>query len=267
MAGTDRGADPGAASAGRQPAIILVEPQLGENIGMVARAMLNCGLGELRLVNPREPWPNAKAEAAASGADAVLAGARQFATTEQAIADLAHVYATTARPRDMVKKVLSPRLAAAELRTQAASGEGSGILFGKEAKGLCNDDVALAEAIVAVPLNPAFSSLNLGMAVLLVAYEWAMAAAPEAAPGQQGGGEMVMGKDTRPASRAELLGLFDQLEEELDACGFLRVAEKRPSMVRNLRNIFVRACLSEQEVRTLRGVIACLAAGPRKRRE
>jgi tRNA/rRNA methyltransferase len=259
MAGTDRGA--GSAGDGPQPAIILVEPQLGENIGMVARAMLNCGLSELRLVNPREPWPNAKARAAASGADLVLAQARLFAATEEAIADLAHVYATTARSRDMVKPALTPRRAGLELRAQAARGERTGILFGKEAKGLHNDDVALAGAIVAAPLNPAFSSLNLAMAVLLVAYEWLVA---EADPAQ---GELAIGKDTRPATGAELSGLFGHLEGELDACGFLRVAEKRPIMVRNLRNIFVRAGLTEQEVRTLRGVIACLVSGPRRKPE
>ena len=261
MAGTDRSA--GSGGEGPAPAIILVEPQLGENIGMVARAMLNCGLTELRLVNPREPWPNAKAEAAASGAGVVLRETRLFATTEEAIADLAYVYATTARPRDMVKRVLSPRLAAVELRAHADRGALAGVLFGKEAKGLRNDDVALAESIVAAPLNPAFSSLNLAMAVLLVGYEWAVAAAPPAA----GAAEMVIGKDTRPASRADLFGLFTHLEGELDTCGFLRVAEKRPGMVRNLRDIFVRAALTEQEVRTLRGVIACLVTGPKRRAE
>jgi tRNA/rRNA methyltransferase len=162
----------------------------------------------------------------------------------------------------MVKRVLTPRLAAAELRAEARRGEPGGILFGKEAKGLRNDDVALAEAIVAAPLNPAFSSLNLAMAVLLVAYEWAMASAPD----PDGATGMGIGKDTRPASRGELAGLFGHLEGELDACGFLRVAEKRAGMVRNLRNIFVRAGLTEQEVRTLRGVIACLVTGPRVRK-
>ena len=259
MAGTDRSA--GSGGDGPQPVIILVEPQLGENIGMVARAMLNCGLTELRLVNPREPWPNAKAQAAASGADLVLAQARLFDGTEEAIADLAHVYATTARARDMVKPVLTPRRAGLELRAQAGRGERTGILFGKEAKGLHNDDVAYAQAIIAAPLNPAFSSLNLGMAVLLVAYEWLVAAAANATAE----GETAIGKDTRPATGAELAGLFAHLEGELDACGFLRVAEKRPIMIRNLRNIFVRAGLTEQEVRTLRGVIACLVSGPRRK--
>lgn len=247
-------ADPPAA-----PVVVLVEPQLGENIGMVARAMLNCGLSELRLVSPREAWPNAKAQAAASGADRVLAAARVFASTREAIADLVGVYATTARPRDMVKRTLSPRLAAAELRSHAAAGHRIGILFGKEAKGLNNDDVALAETIITVPLNPAFTSLNLAMAVLLVGYEWFVAAAAEPAAGAG----INIGKDTRPAERGELLGLFAHLERELDASGFLRVKERRAGTIRNLRNILVRAALTEQEVRTLRGVIASLVSGPR----
>lgn len=268
MAGTDRSHQPrtapvaaGDAADASKPAIVLVEPQLGENIGMVARAMLNCGLGELRLVNPREEWPNEKAVAAASGADAVLASARLFASCEGAIADLTRVYATTARPRGMVKRALSPRLAAGELRVAAAAGQRTGILFGKEAKGLNNDDVALAEAIIAAPLNPAFSSLNLAMAVLLVGWEWLMAAPPAPAPAD--GDASTGGADPRLATRGELLGLFEHLERELDGCGFLRVKERRPLTVRNLRNIFARANLTAQEVRTLRGVIACLVTGPR----
>ncbi|MBL8658510.1 MAG: RNA methyltransferase [Rhodospirillales bacterium] len=265
MAGTDSSAASQAGSVREKaagapaPAIILVEPQLGENIGMVARAMLNCGLSELRLVKPREDWPNAKAVAAASGADPVLEGARLFASSEEAIADLSHVYATTARPRDMVKRAVSPRIAAGELRRYAAAGQRTGILFGKEAKGLNNDAVALAEAIITAPLNPAFSSLNLAMAVLLVGYEWLTAAEPT----QPGDGGSIAGRNARPATGGELLDLFVHLERELDACGFLRVRERRPGTVRNLRNIFVRAALTEQEVRTLRGVIACLVAGPR----
>lgn len=266
MAGTDRSiAGGGEVGRGHRedmsaaaPAVILVEPQLGENIGMVARAMLNCGLSDLRLVRPREAWPNAKAAAAASGADPVLEDARLFATIAEAIADLRHVYATTARARGMVKRSVTPRRAAAEMRGHIAGGDGVGVLFGKEAKGLHNDDVALAGTIVAVPLNPAFSSLNLAMAVLLVGYEWFTA---EVAPDPA---SLPMGKDTRPATQGELLGLFSHLESELDACGFLRVREKRPIMVRNLRNILTRAALTEQEVRTLRGVIACLVAGPRR---
>jgi tRNA/rRNA methyltransferase len=239
------------------PAVILVEPQLGENIGMVARAMLNCGLTDLRLVRPREPWPNAKAVAAASGADAVIAAAQLYETTANAVADLACVYAATARARDMVKRTVTPRQAAAELRNASRQRTAGGVLFGKEAKGLHNDDVAIADTILTVPLNPGFQSLNLAMAVLLVGYEWYLSAAQGAAL------QSIMPKDTRPATKAELQGLHEHLERELDACGFLRVQEKRPIMVRNLRNLFSRAGLSEQEVRTLRGVIACLVCGRR----
>jgi tRNA/rRNA methyltransferase len=243
------------------PTIILIEPQLGENIGMVARAMLNCGLTDLRLVRPREIWPNDKAVAAASGADRVLDRARLFASTGDAIADLHSVYATTARPRYMTKKMLNMRSAAAELRARTAAGEATGILFGKEAAGLHNDDIALAEAVITIPLNPAFSSLNLGMAVLLVSYEW-FAAGEKGAPAP----ELVMPPETHPANQAELLGLYQHLEVELDACGFLRNQQSRPSMVRNLRNLFGRARLTEQEVQTLRGVITCLVEARHARR-
>ena len=254
MAGTDaRQALPMAPG----PAVVLVEPQLGENIGMVARAMLNGGLTDLRLVRPREPWPNDKARAAASGADVVIDGARLFETTSGAIADLACVFATTARDRSMTKRTLTPRQAAAELRALSGSRSSGGLLFGKESKGLHNDDVALADAVVTVPLNPAFRSLNLAMAVLLLAYEWWLSGETVREA------ELVMPKDTRLANKAELVGLFEHLEGALDECGFLRVREKRPIMVRNLRNLLGRASLTEQEVRTLRGVIACLS-GDRK---
>jgi tRNA/rRNA methyltransferase len=239
------------------PVVVLVEPQLGENIGMAARAMLNCGLTRLRLVRPRDPWPNAKAAAAASGAGPVLDRAETFATTAEAIADLQHVYAATARPRGMTKRMVAPREAAAEARALASDAAKVGFLFGKEAKGLHNNDVALADAVLLAPLNPTFSSLNLAMAVLLVGYEWWLAAAP-AEPSR-----LAMPKETRPAEKRELLGLFQQLEAELDGCGFLRNHQKRPIMVRNLRNMLSRAGLTEQEVRTLRGVVACLVAGRR----
>ena len=219
---------------------------------MVARAMLNCGLTDLRLVKPREPWPNDKAIAAASGADAVLDGARLFATTSAAIADLSRVYATTARDRYMTKRCLDPRAVAEEVH---AYGAGCGLLFGRESRGLHNDDIALADAILAIPLNPAFSSLNLAMAVLIAGYEvWTREDKGKVAP-------MRMPKETRPATKDEVLGLFEHLEGELDRCGFLRVQHKRPIMIRNLRNLFGRADLTEQEVRTLRGIIACLVAG------
>src|SRR5215472_9921470 len=168
MAGTDRSR--GGVTGG--PAIILVEPQLGENIGTAARAMLNCGLDDLRLVRPRDGWPNDKAITAASGADRVLDKARLYPDVPVAIADLRHVYASTARDRYMVKREVTPRLAAEEMRGFLAAGEPCGILFGPERTGLVNDDIALADTVVTVPLNPAFSSLNLAQAVLIVGYEW-----------------------------------------------------------------------------------------------
>jgi len=249
MAGTDRTKKSQMTLPEGGPAVILVTPQLGENIGSAARAMLNCGLSDLRLVRPREGWPNDYAVKAASGADALLNGARLFGSTEDAIADLHRVYATTARPRDLVKRVIGPREAAAEMRQAAARGERVGVLFGAERMGLHNDDVTLADTIVQVPLNPAFSSLNLAQAVLLICYEWFQAGSPPAPRD----GLMPTGA-SRPATRAEVIGLFEPLERELDACGFLRPPEKRPAMVRNIRNIFQRAGLTDQEVRTLRGI-------------
>lgn len=235
------------------PAVILVEPQLGENIGTASRAMLNFGLSDLRLVAPRDGWPNERARAASSGADIVIDGARVFATAGEAVADLDYVIATTARPRDMVKPVLTPETAAAKLRGVMSGNEGrrAGILFGPERTGLTNDDVALADAVLMVPVNPAFASLNLAQAVLLVGYEWFKAG--DATPPEQ-----LDYQQTRPATKQELLGFFEHLEGELDRFGFLRPPEKRPSMVRNIRNMFQRAGLTEQEVRTLRGVVASL---------
>lgn len=260
MAGTDRSkaaADPVAAA--NAPAIILVAPQLGENIGAAARAMLNCGLTELRLVAPRDGWPNEKALANASGAVEVIEGARLFDSTEAAIADLTRVYATTARPRDMVKVVETPRFAAAEIRARLGAGERVGILFGPERTGLVNDDIALADALIAVPLNPAFSSLNLGQAVLLVGYEWFQSA--DATPARQ-----LVVNATRPAEKSELLNFFAHLERELDESGFLRNIDKRPSMVRNIRSLFDRAELTEQEIQTLHGIVKELSTLRAERR-
>jgi tRNA/rRNA methyltransferase len=252
MAGTDHSR----ASASGGPAIILVAPQLGENIGTAARAMMNCGLGDLRLVRPRDGWPNDKAVAAASGADRVLGQARLYPDVEAAIGDLAHVYASTARDRYMVKRELTPRHAAAEMRGFVAAGEACGILFGPERTGLVNDQIALADTVVTVPLNPAFSSLNLAQAVLLIGYEW-FTAQHEPRP------ELLHTGYSRPANKAELLRFFDHFEEALDASGFLRHPDKRPSMTRNLRNLFQRAFCTEQELRTLHGVITAFM-GPRK---
>jgi len=239
-------------------AVILVEPQLGENIGMVARAMGNCGLWDLRLVGPRDGWPNSAAIAASSGADLIIHTARVFSSTAEAIADLQTVLAATARPRDMTTEVFTPREAARRLRQDVVAGANAGVLFGKEAMGLDNDNVALANGVLSVPLNPKFTSLNLAQAVLLVGYEWFQTA--DRTPGEG----LALPKETRPANKQEMLGLFEHLESELDICGFLRVKKKRPVMVRNLRNIFQRARLTEQEVRTLRGVVSGLVNHSKK---
>jgi tRNA/rRNA methyltransferase len=253
MAGTDKSKVP--VTGG--PAVILVEPQLGENIGFVARAMLNCGMTDLRLVRPRDGWPSDKALAAASGADRVIDAARLYASTEEAIAGLGRVYATTARPRYMIKPVMTPRRAAAELRTETAAGIACGLLFGRERSGLYNDEIVLADTLIQVPLNPAFSSLSLPQAVLLIAYEWYQAGdatSPE---------ELVMGR-TQPADKGALLYFFERLEGLLDDTGFFTVDDKRPGMVRNIRNIFQRKHLTEQELRTLHGILTAL--DPKKRR-
>ena len=233
------------------PVVILVKPQLGENIGAAARAMANFGLSRLRLVAPRDGWPSDKARASASGADWVIDGAEVHATTADAIADLGFVLATTARPRDMVKRVVGPGTAAEELARRIQSAEQAGILFGGERAGLDNDDIALADTIVTYPVNPGFASLNLAQAVLLFAYEWMRARGPEQEEG------LVLNKHTL-APKADLVRLFEHLEAELDAAGFLKPVEKRPVMVRTLRNLLHRATLTEQEVRTLRGVIVAL---------
>ena len=247
MAGTDSSRAPVLGG----PVVVLVRPQLGENIGAAARAMLNFGLTELRLVAPRDGWPSEKARATASRADLVLDRATVHETTLEAIADLELVLATTARSRDMTKPVLRPREAAGELRRALGRGEGAGILFGGERAGLHNDDIARARAIVEVATNPAFSSLNLAQAVLLMGHEWFQSDAP--APAEPEGAR---------ASVGELENFYLRLESGLDAGNFLKPPEKRPSMVRNIRNIFARAGLGEQEVRTLHGIVSALRRAP-----
>ncbi|MBV8776656.1 MAG: RNA methyltransferase [Alphaproteobacteria bacterium] len=237
------------------PAIVLVEPQLGENIGTAARAMLNCGLDDLRLVRPRDGWPNPKAVNAASGADSVLDKARLYPDLRAAIADLRHVYAATARDRYMVKRAVTPRLAAAEMRSYLAADEPCGVVFGPERTGLVNDDIALADTVLTVPLNPGFSSLNLAQAVLIVGYEWFIAREEPAA-------EFLHTGHSRPANKDELVRFFDHFEEALVDSGFIRHPDKRPSLFRNLRNFFQRASPTEQELRTLHGVVTSFM-GPR----
>jgi tRNA/rRNA methyltransferase len=231
-----------------EPVIILVEPQLAENIGAAARAMLNCGLATLRLVNPRPEWPSERARANSSGAERVLDSARVFRSVAEAVADLQRVYATSGRSRELVKQIMTPPQAAAEMRTEIGRGERIGVMFGPERTGLVNDDVVLADTVISVPLNPEFTSLNLGQAVLIVAYEWFKAADRTLPVTLHHGG-------APPASKAHLLSFLTRLETELDACGFLRNPEMRPAMVRNIRAIFGRAELTDQEVRTLHGIL------------
>ena len=249
MAGTDHTRE--AALGG--PAVVLVEPQLGENIGAAARAMLNVGLTDLRLVRPRDGWPSEAALSAAAAADWVVDGARLFDGVAAAIDDARRVYACTARPRDMAKPMLTAEAAAAEMRAFRHDGEGCAWMFGPERAGLGNDEVALADALVTVPLNPAFASLNLAQAVLLVGYAWLRAG---------DGGEVPAEAPARepPATKSELIGLFEHLEGELDAAGFHDNRERRPVTVRKIRNMLQRADLRDFEVRTLRGVIAALSA-------
>ncbi len=245
-------ASKGQAVDGAAPAIVLVRPQLGENIGMAARAMLNCGLSEMRLVAPRDGWPNERAQRAASGADVVLDGARVFASVAEAVADLQHVVATTARTRELVQRIVTARHAASEIRGWIAAGDRVGILFGPERTGLENDDIVHADTALSIPLNPQFSSLNVAQAVLLVSYEWIASADDTPAV-------RLSEHATRPADKEELQNLFDHLERALDQSGFLRHAAMRPAMVNNLRALLQRAAMTEQEVRTFHGVIKFLS--------
>lgn len=233
-----------------KPAIILVEPQLGENIGMVTRAMWNCGLTDLRLVKPRDHWLNEHTIKAAAGADYRVKDAKVFNSTEEAIADLEWVFATTARPRSMEKKVGDAK-EAADYMVQNAN-QKMGILFGRERFGLHNDDIALANTIIEIPLNPEYCSLNLAQAVLLCSYEYHQAQLEMPEP------EENPGITNPPVSKKNLINFFEHMEEELDKTGFFLPKEKRPKMVRNLRNMFQHMPLSEQDVRTLRGVISAL---------
>ncbi|MBW9115046.1 RNA methyltransferase [Rhizobium cauense] len=240
------------------PVIILVEPQMGENIGMVARAMANFGLAELRLVNPRDGWPNDKAQAAASKADHVIEGTKVFETLEQAIADLNFVYATTARERDGFKPVRSPVVAAKTLRTKFRAGEGTGILFGRERWGLTNEEVALADEIVTFPVNPAFASLNIAQAVLLMSYEWMKSGMEDV------GTVPFQAMSQTQSTKEQLFGLYDQLEEALEARNYFHPPAKKPKMVDNLRAVLSRRAFTEQEISVLRGVISSLDRFSRK---
>ncbi len=252
MAGTNHKEPAKVADNG--PAIILVIPQLGENIGKAVRAMYNFGLTDLRLVAPRDGWPNPDAVAPAAGADIVLEKARVYDTTAEAIADLKYVYATTARPRDMIKEVVTPKHCTALMRKFVNDGDKVGLLFGPEKAGLKNEDIALSTAIVSVPLNPSFASINLAQAVAIMSYEWFQS-------GDQTPDSHTPTLDTKPATAGELQKLFDHMEAELEEAGYFRSDQRRSLMRRNLRNIFTRSALTHEEVSTMRGVVKALATG------
>ncbi len=255
MTGRDGGAD--LTPIEPSPVVILVRPQLAENIGAVARAMGNDGLFHLRLVAPRDGWPEAKAWRMASGAHRILDSAQVFATVPEAVADLHRVYATCPRPRHIIKPVLTARGAAVELHAIGARGLRAGILFGPERAGLDNDDIACADGLIRYDLNPGFMSLNLAQAVMVLGYEWYIAREPEATP------RSLQTNETRIATKAALDNFMTHLVRECDAAGFLDNPQKRPGMVRNLRHFFQRGEATEQELNTLHGIVSALARGPR----
>ena len=237
------------------PVIVLVEPQMGENIGAAARAMANFGLTELRLVNPRDGWPNDKAIASASRADHVINGVEVFQTLEDAIADLVFVFATTARNRDIPKIVRGPRQAAQIIRERAETGQKSGILFGRERWGLVNEEIGLADEIVTFPVNPDFASLNIAQAVLLMAYEWMASGLAEGGLPTR---NPIRSPDREPADKAHLFGFFEHLERALDEAGYFKAPELRVSMLEKLRALFQRPGFSKMEIDVLHGVVAAI---------
>ena len=242
------------------PAIILSHPQLGENIGAAARVMLNFGLTDLRLVRPRDGWPSKKAEAMAVGAAGVLERARVFDNVEDAVGDLGLVFGTTGRDRLMSKRVATPDEAVKELAAEVAEERSCGILFGAERMGLTNEEVVLADAILTIPTNPKFASLNLAQSVAVVAYEWWKGTHDKPA-------FKVPAKFRRShlASKEDLVGFFEHIERELDRTEFLFPPDKRPAMVQNLRNMWQRVGLTYQEVQTLRGIVRSLTGGKKRR--
>ncbi len=251
MSGTDK-TKAGLDLAG--PIVILVEPQLGENIGMAARAMGNFALSRLRIVNPRDGWPNVAAQRAAAGADHILAHTELFDTVEAAVADCTLLFATTARAHDQAKPVVGPEAAAEEMVGELAAGGTVGILFGRERWGLTNEEVGIANRIITFPLNPGFASLNLAQAVLLMGYEWFKLATAAHLP-------FAMPERSEAASQHQIQAFFDNLVRELDRVEFLRPAEKRDTMLVNLRNIFTRMEPTKQDMHTLHGVVMAIAEG------
>src|SRR6201995_2340284 len=251
MSGPDK-TKPPADLAG--PVVILVEPQLGENIGMAARAMGNFGLTRLRIVKPRDGWPNVAAQRAAAGADHILDKVELFDTVEAAVADCTLLFATTARAHDQAKPVIGPQQAAQQIVSEIAAQGQVGLLFGRERAGLLNEEVALSDRIITFPVNPAFASLNLAQAVLLLGYEWFKLATADALP-------FAMPERSERASQHQMQAFFDNLVRELDKVEFLRPAEKRETMLVNLRNIFTRMEPTKQDMHTLHGVVMAIAEG------
>jgi tRNA/rRNA methyltransferase len=236
------------------PIVILVEPQLGDNVGAAARAMANFGLSRLRLVKPRDGWPNPRAWRAASGADRVLERAALFDSAAAAIADCTLVLATTARAHDQAKPVIDAEEAARLMAEPVAAGENVALMFGRERFGLTNEEIALADRIVTLPVNPAFASLNLAQAVVIVAYEWFKLASGGALP-------FAMPRKSARAPKEQIAAFFDDLVRELDRIEYFRPEEKRETMLINLRNIFTRMEPTQQDIRTLHGIVMALAAG------
>lgn len=249
MAGTDHGKVP---QAGGGPVFVLVGPQMGENIGAAARAMWNFGLDRLRLVAPRDGWPNPKAVAMASGAAPVLDRVAVHGSTLEACADLNFVFATTARDRSLSKRVLTPERAMVEARAMIAAGEQVGLLFGPERAGLENADIVRANAVISVPVNPAFGSLNLGQSVLLLAYEWMRQV--DATPA-----ETYALAGAARATGIEIEKFLEHLVARLDAVGFFFPEHKRPHMLAHLENLFRRAPLTDADIRMLHGIVRALA--------
>jgi tRNA/rRNA methyltransferase len=236
------------------PIVVLVEPQLGENVGAAARAMANFGLSRLRLVKPLQGWPNEKARVMAAGADRILDGTVLYDTLNDAIADCSFVVATTARNHDQAKLVVSAEAAASEMALRVTAGENVAIVFGRERIGLENHEVALADRILTLPVNPAFASLNLAQAVVIVAYEWFKRATGAQLP-------FSMPEKSPPAPKQQLDAFFSDLERELERVEFFRPEEKRGTMSLNLRNIFQRMAPTQQDIRTLHGVMKAIAQG------
>src|SRR5262252_4974444 len=236
------------------PIVVLVEPQLGENIGAAARDMANFGLSRLRLVKPLQGWPNEKSRVMAAGADRILDGAKLYDSLNEAIGDCSFVLATTARNHDQAKPVMSAETAASEMAARVAAGENVAIIFGRERIGLENHEVALADRIMTLPVNPAFASLNLAQAVVIVAYEWFKLA---------GGGTLpfAMPQKSVPAGKQQLLAFFEAIERELERVEFFRPPDKRETMQINLRNIFARMQPTQQDIQTLHGLIMAIAEG------